>query len=207
MEKISAVLFDLDGTITQPCIDFDAIRAEIGGLQGTILEATAKMTSAEKARVEEILRRHEAIAAANSELNPGAAKLIEQLRQESRKVAIITRNSHDSVGQIAKIHKLTFDAVYTREDGPPKPNPFGVLHLCEILGVKPQDTLVVGDYLYDLVSGRRAGAKTVLLSTNENYADFTDEADYLIHTLDEITGIIERIENNGRAKGVKSGKS
>ena len=33
-----AVIFDLDGTLTEPVLDFDAMRAEIGLTGGTILE-------------------------------------------------------------------------------------------------------------------------------------------------------------------------
>ena len=48
---IKAVIFDLDGTITEPFLDFDAIRREIGlsPEAGTLLEAMEKMTSRRKA--------------------------------------------------------------------------------------------------------------------------------------------------------------
>ena len=44
--SIKAVIFDLDGTITQPYFDFDAIRQEIGLAKdsGPLLESMEKMT-------------------------------------------------------------------------------------------------------------------------------------------------------------------
>ena len=43
---IKAVIFDLDGTITEPFFDFDAIRKEIGldDSDGSILEAIKNST-------------------------------------------------------------------------------------------------------------------------------------------------------------------
>src|SRR5207253_7612607 len=55
-------------------------------------------------------------------------------------------------------------AAYTREDGPPKPAPDGVLHLCRMLQVAPADALVVGDFTFDIVAGRAAGCRTALVT-------------------------------------------
>ena len=49
---------------------------------------------------------------------------------------------------IEKKHKLKFDAIIDREDGPVKPDAFGVLQLCDRFGVTAGETLVVGDFLY-----------------------------------------------------------
>ncbi len=48
---IRAVIFDLDGTITQPFFDFDAIRAEMGLTRedGPVWEAMQRMSPATQA--------------------------------------------------------------------------------------------------------------------------------------------------------------
>ena len=56
------VIFDLDGTLTVPALDFDAIRAEIGLPPGPILESLERLSQAERRRAEEILHRHESVA-------------------------------------------------------------------------------------------------------------------------------------------------
>ena len=55
---IKAVIFDLDGTITQPFLDFNAIRNKMGLTEddGPVLEAMEKMTSCQRRRAEEILQ-------------------------------------------------------------------------------------------------------------------------------------------------------
>ena len=81
--KLEAVIFDLDGTLTVPHLDFDAIRQEIGGISGPILEAMLKMSADDRRRCEDILHKHELDAAENSRLNPGAHSLLERLQRES----------------------------------------------------------------------------------------------------------------------------
>ena len=193
--RLEAVIFDLDGTLTVPYLNFDAIREDIGGISGPILEAMLEMPSDERCRCENILHRYELDAAENSQLNPGAHRLLDRLRNENRKIALLTRNRRDSVERVCRVHGLSFDAVVTREDGPAKPDPFGVYRACETMKVDPDRCCVVGDYLFDLLAGRRAGSISVLLSTNENYPQFAHEADYVIASLDEMHEVIDAIEN------------
>jgi phosphoglycolate phosphatase-like HAD superfamily hydrolase len=65
----------------------------------------------------------------------------------------------------------------TREDAPPKPAPDPVWLACRRMGVEPTDVVFVGDYEFDMLSGRRAGARTVLLRsgtmTESAHADFS----------------------------------
>ncbi|MCP4711432.1 MAG: HAD family phosphatase, partial [Planctomycetes bacterium] len=129
--KVNAVLFDLDGTLTKPYLDFDQIRRDIGITQGPILEAMAQMTPEQQLRANNILIQHELDAANNSLLHPGVQQMLANIRQKNRSVALVTRNSPDSVKRICHIHNLEFDSVVTREDGPVKPDPFSVLKACE----------------------------------------------------------------------------
>ena len=57
------VIFDMDGTLTLPAIDFDRLRAEIGIESGTILEALETMTTDERTRAYDIIEEHERVAA------------------------------------------------------------------------------------------------------------------------------------------------
>jgi HAD superfamily hydrolase (TIGR01509 family) len=192
--KIQAVIFDLDGTITEPYLDFDRIRAEMGGLAGPIWEAMQNMTPDRRRHAEEILHRHETVAAENSRLNPGAADVIDRLREQRRGVAVVTRNRHESVRRICQLHRLQFDSVITREDGPVKPDPFPVLLACRNMNADPAQSLVVGDYLFDLQSARNAGARGVLITTAHNYRDYSHYADYVIDHLPQIHDIIAKLE-------------
>jgi HAD superfamily hydrolase (TIGR01509 family) len=159
-----AVIFDLDGTLTEPVLDFDAIRAEIGMPDGVpILEHLAAVGEAERARAESIMLRHERDAIARATLADGCADLLGHLRGMEIPMAILTRNVHEVVETFARMFSFRFHAVYTREDGPPKPSPHGARLLCRAMGVDPAATLAVGDYKYDVIAGRDAGCRTVLV--------------------------------------------
>jgi len=155
---IRAVIFDLDGTITQPYFDFDAIREQMGLERdsGPVLEQMENMT-----------------------------------RQAGIRIGILTRNRRSNALSIACKHRLRFDAIVDREDGPAKPDAFGVLRLCQQFGVKPEETLVVGDYLFDLLSARAAGAVAVLLANHERADEFTEHADFKIEKLEQVLQIVE----------------
>jgi HAD superfamily hydrolase (TIGR01549 family) len=154
------------------------------------------MSDSRRQQAEAILRKHERLAADQSELNPGVHEVMSWLRKECKKIGLVTRNQRDSVETICRRHNLSFDGVVTREDGPPyKPDPFPVQSVCEKMDVQPDDSVMVGDYLFDLLSGKRAGAKSVLLGTNKTYPDYANEADYVILNLTELPDIIDEMEN------------
>ena len=192
--SIKAVIFDLDGTITQPYFDFDAIREEIGLARdsGPLLESMEKMTPQLRRKAEKILYNHEEKAVIESKLNSGAKHTLSRLRAAGIHIGILTRNKRDNAYAIARKHNLQFDAVIGREDGPVKPDAFGVLQLCRQFGIEPEETLVVGDYLFDLLCAKAAGACAVLLANHHQADDFAEHADFCI---ENITGILEIIAN------------
>ena len=189
---IKAVIFDLDGTITQPYFDFDAIREEIGLARdsGPLLESMEKMTPELRRKAEDILYNHEEKAVIESKLNSGAKHTLSRLRAEGIHIGILTRNKRDNAYAIASRHNLQFDAVIGREDGPVKPDAFGVLELCRRFGVTPQETMLVGDYLFDLLCAKAAGACAVLLANHHNADDFAEHADFCIENISGILNII-----------------
>jgi HAD superfamily hydrolase (TIGR01509 family) len=167
---VKAVIFDLDGTLTEPLLDFDAMRAEIGLLPGPILEQLAHADAETRARADVILRRHELDAIARATLADGCAEVLAHLSARAIPAAILTRNVREVVDVFSRAFGLSFAAVYTREDGPHKPSPAGVFALCEKMGVAPADTLVVGDYKFDILAGRDAGCATALVTTTHDPA-------------------------------------
>jgi HAD superfamily hydrolase (TIGR01509 family) len=190
-----AVIFDLDGTLADSRLDFDAIRAEIGLTPGLpILEQLADADPAARARAEDIMRRHERAAIAEATLTDGCADLLARLALREIPIGILTRNIREVVETFARTFAFRFQAIYTREDGPHKPAPDGVLALCRQLGARPQETLTVGDYKFDVEAGRRAGCRTVLLRsaplTASEHADW-GSPDLVVASLRELLPLFE----------------
>jgi len=191
-----AVIFDLDGTLTEPVLDFDAIRAEIGLPDGVpILEHLEQVTATQRAHAEAIMLRHERAAIAQATLSDGCADLLGHLRDSDIPMAILTRNVREVVDTFARMFAFRFHAIYTREDGPPKPSPAGALLLCRAMGVDPAHTLAVGDYKYDVMAGRDAGCRTVLVSRLQIEAYELDEwgsPDLVVKSLRELMPLFGR---------------
>lgn len=160
-----AVIFDLDGTLTVPLLDFDAIRDEIGLAPGLpILEQLAGADEGAKRRAEAILERHELDAIARATLADGCDELLALLRARRVPFGILTRNTRLAVRRFVDRFAIEVAGAFTREDGPPKPSPAGVLALCGNFGVAPPQTLTVGDFKFDVLAGRAAGSRTALVT-------------------------------------------
>jgi HAD superfamily hydrolase (TIGR01509 family) len=159
-----AVLFDMDGTLTKPMLNFPRIKAEMGIGGRPILEALADMDDAARSAAETVLLRHEQEAAAGSELNEGCRELLDWLRGRNVRTALITRNSRISVTTVLERHALKIDVLVSREDAPPKPDPAPLKLACRRLGVAESDARMVGDGQYDVEAGLAAGIRTVWVS-------------------------------------------
>jgi HAD superfamily hydrolase (TIGR01509 family) len=159
-----ALLFDMDGTLTEPLLDFPRIKAEMGIGDRAILEALAELSEPERAAAERILLRHEEEAAARSTLNPGCHELLAYVQAQRIPTALITRNSRASVRMVMERHRLRFDKLVTREDGKFKPHPEPLLIACNCLSVMPAHAWMIGDGEHDIVAGAAAGVPTIWIS-------------------------------------------
>ncbi|MFC1738799.1 HAD family hydrolase [Planctomycetota bacterium] len=195
--SIKAVIFDLDGTLTEPFFDFDAIRQEMGldSDAGPVLEVMKSMEPGERKRAEEILHFHELRAVEESKLNPGAKKTLDSLRDAGIFIGVLTRNHRSNAEAVARKHNLKFDSIVDREDGPAKPDAFGVLKLCRQFGVLPEECLVVGDYLFDLLCARAAGAGAVLLMNHKRADEFAEHADFNIENVEQVLELVKKMKD------------
>jgi HAD superfamily hydrolase (TIGR01549 family) len=177
--RLRGVVFDMDGTLVVQELDFEAIRREIGLPTGTpLLEALEALPAGDQGRAWEVLDRHERRAAEAATLVPGVADFLAWLDVRGVRRAVLTRNSRAAAEVVlARCGLSAFDPVVTRGDGPYKPHPAGIWRACEVWGVAPSDVLMLGDYLYDVQAGRRAGTRTALLTHGREWP-FAGEADF-----------------------------
>lgn len=187
---IGGILFDMDGVVVRQRLDFLAIKREIfGTTHGFILERMAELTPSERVRAEVILERHETVAASEAELMDGILPFLEWMRTRGWRRGLVTRNSRKSVELVLRRFGLHFDAVITREDAPPKPSPEPVWLACRRMGLLPPAVLFVGDFEFDMLAGRRAGVRTVLLRNETLTA--SQHADLTVDSLGELRGRLD----------------
>lgn len=187
------VVFDFDGTITKPYLNFRNIREAMGIPQTEIylLEKMSEMKTEQKEKAFKVLREYEAEAVENSELTDGVKELLDELKKRKIKSVILTRNSSLSINEACKKHNICFDLVVTREDAPVKPKPDGILLISQKMGIPLCDMMLVGDYIFDMMAGEAAGVKTVFLRNAKN-KDLDVECDHKIDSFKELLNIIEK---------------
>lgn len=194
---IKAVIFDMDGTITVPILDFDLIRSEIGIANSDlpILEAMELMTDQQKIHTFAVLEKHETHAAKNSKLNPGVKATLQQLAKLQIKTAILTRNTTSNAQKVFQKHNIAFDMIIDRNACPAKPDPAGLLKICTHFKLTPAETILVGDYIHDIETAQTAGSVSVLIKTHKEADLFSKNADFAIETMPQLIDIIVRLNN------------
>ncbi len=192
MRKYDAVIFDMDGTLVQANLDFEAIRAELGvAAENGILETIEKFQPARSREAHKQLLVHELAAARKAELTPFAGEVLEAIGQAGLATALLTRNARRPVEIILqRFPQLTFDLVWSREKGPIKPEPDGVLKACRQLNVQPGRVACVGDFAYDVDAANSAGAVSVLFAPAGS-PEWADRADFVIRCLSELPDLLE----------------
>jgi HAD superfamily hydrolase (TIGR01549 family) len=198
---IRGVIFDMDGTITAPYFDFLKIKEAAGIGDVDMLDYLRSATEAEYERVHGILMKFEEAGVANAKLNRGVRTLLRFLAQHKIPTALLTRNSRKSVDGVCRKLNLKFDVTVTREDGPHKPAPEPIWEIARRWGVKPSEVLVVGDYKWDVVCARNAGAPCALLINGDGQPEWAGEADFVIERLTDVIAIVAAKRLRGGSRG------
>jgi HAD superfamily hydrolase (TIGR01509 family) len=184
IHSILGVIFDLDGTLVDSRLDFDAMRHEIGLPRGTpVIEGVLALPRGHSARAWEIVKRHERIGAEIATVIPGVRELLEELRRREIQVGIVTRNGRSFARETLQRLQLPIELVMTRDDAAPKPSPESLLKVLEGWQLPAARTAMVGDFRFDLEAGRAAGMRTVLYSadsTEEEIAAWRPLADFVV---------------------------
>ncbi len=188
------IIFDLDGTLTIPVHDFESIRKDLGLKPGEmILEAMEQMPPEEAAVIATQLESIEQRLAENATPQPKVYEVLEHVTSAGIKVGILTRNGEsiarttlDACGLREFFHD---SAIVGRESCPPKPDPAGVYHLLDLWSASADETAIVGDFLFDLQSGKNAGITTVHFDTTGEY-QWPELTDVFVDTLHDLIDFV-----------------
>ena len=213
---LKSVIFDLDGTLVDSKIDFRRMKREsirlleaVGVPKGLVSvdmlnyeiekRSRAYLRSigvSEEAiqrtfqRVTEIMNEAELEAVEKAQLLDGVEETLEKLKTDGLLLGIITRGCREYVLRILEKFGLRrfFGAIAARDDvAKPKPDPEHPTYLIEILGVKPSETLLVGDHPIDALCAKEVGINCVLVQRRTNNFQ---QAYQTIHDLRELLSIL-----------------
>ncbi|KAJ3672095.1 hypothetical protein LUZ60_006816 [Juncus effusus] len=207
--KLRGVVFDMDGTLTVPVIDFPAMYREVlgpdeytsavrgGGGSVDILHCIEQWGPEKQRRAYEIIARFEQDGLDRLQIMPGALELCGYLDSRQIRRGLITRNVKAAVDVFHQKFGMKFVPALSREFKPYKPDPAPLLHICTNWNIPPSEVIMIGDSLKDdIVCGKRAGAFTCLLDETGRYGShesLNDEIrpDFKVSSLVEVLSVLE----------------
>lgn len=219
---IKAVIFDLDGTLVYFKIDYKNAREQVKNyltrlgvpeeymlnqpiftaLERSIRYLNSRKTSESeinkiKEDINKIVYQYELKAADETFLTPNAKETLNEVKRLGLKIGLFTINNR----QVTEIVlnktgiKEFFNTIVSRDDTSAiKPDDEHLLTVTSKLGVKPEQTVVVGDTVYDFQAAKRLGALTIGVEGLYDAAYLKNEGkvDYVVKDLSEIINIINK---------------
>lgn len=214
---IKLIIYDLDGTLIDSAKDIstsvnfmleqlglkrvpeEQIRVHVGSglvhlIRNILNDAAAGAT------VDGILDRaldlykthHSEHLLDQTKLYPGVKTAVEFFRD--KKQAVITNKNEEFSRQILKglgISKYFFDVIGGDQQYPKKPAPDSVLKLMELVRVKPDETVLIGDSAIDIQTARNAKIKSIAVTYGfGSRAEIeSSKPDKVVNQLDEMINL------------------
>jgi HAD superfamily hydrolase (TIGR01509 family) len=183
-------IFDLDGTLTVAIHDFAMIRALLGVPEGVdILGHLEALPEAESQAARGKLGEIEDELAGRTEPAVGALELVQLLHRRGARLGVLTRNTRDNalrtLGRIGLSPYFAPHEVLGRDEALAKPDPDGILKLALAWERHPSALVMVGDYSFDLQTGRAAGAATIHVDPTRTFR-WPELTDLAVGTLFEL---------------------
>jgi len=211
--KIDTILFDLDGTVldTNNLIvqSFQHTYRTVSGIEkdreyivksfGEPLALTMKREF--NVPVEEAIQiyrsfHHESFENL-IEIFPGMAEAVISLFNKGYKLGVVTsRLRNTSIRGLEKYHLMEyFQCIITADDTKKhKPDPEPINMALKKLQSKPEQTLMIGDSLFDIKCAQNAGVQSAIVAWSELSAEeyMIESPDYVIEKVEDIIKILER---------------
>lgn len=209
--KITTVLFDLDGTL----IDTNELiittylhtlekyfpskyqREDVLPFLGpTLHEVFGNM---DPDRVEEMVSEYRAFNLANhDELVKefeGVLETVKTLKERGYKLAIVTTKRHDVSLKGLRLMKLEdyFEVIVAYDHVEKvKPDPEPIFKALEQLGSTPEESIMVGDNFHDILAGKNAGTATAGVAWSIKGREYVAkyEPDYMLENMKDLLTIL-----------------
>jgi phosphoglycolate phosphatase len=213
LPTLRAAIIDLDGTLVDTVGDFevalalalaDVGHAPVGRafiertvgkgsehlIAGTLAEVGAPATLFD-ATWAAYQRHYRAINGQHAAVYPGVVEGLQALRDAGLKLACVTNKPGDFARALLASKGLAgffahcFGGDHFERK---KPDPLPLLKTCQVLGVAPARTLMIGDSVNDVLAARAAGCPVVLVAYGYNHGEpaASAGADAVIDRLDAL---------------------
>ena len=213
-----AVIFDLDGTILDTLQDLaDAMNITLSKFGfperelehhrkaiGNGIRKFAERCIPEEAVTDSLLDEFVKIAAEDYRNNctvktkpfEGIIELLDFLAKKSISMSVLSNKRNDFVNALTAHYfpGYKFACVFGELPGiPKKPDPSSALKIAHDCNISPADIIFIGDSIYDVITGKNAGMKTVAVTWGNHDRSLleTETPDFIADTADEIIDYIK----------------
>ena len=174
--KFKGIIFDMDGTLTVPEINFGKMREILGVENGTdLLEYPKSLSKKDRIQYFKKLEEFEKEGQKNLRFQKGVIQTLNKFIESNIKLSIITRNCKANTDIVIDKLNIDFDPVLTREFDYIKPHPGPIHHILSIWKLKPEEVIIVGDFKDDILCGINAGILTCFFQ-NKNKVSYYELA-------------------------------
>jgi len=209
---IKGIIFDFDGTLTELTLDFGHLRAEIEKVARQYVgddeirsqegQFVIEMIywvegrlggEAETFRCEAFgrLRELEMEASRGKDVYPYARDVLQRLRFKSMKIGVITRSHVDVLFLVFQDIKSYVDTIVTRDEVKEvKPHPNHGAEVLRLLGINPDEAILVGDHPTDVLAGKAAGMKTAGVLSGRTTREAFEQVG-ATYILEDIRGVLD----------------
>ncbi len=185
---LKGVIFDMDGTITVPYINWKALRERVGATpEKTIMQHIEGLPPDESRRANEELLKAELEAGRKAAANDGIIELVDYLRGRGMQLAVVTNNHGQAMRTVLRRYGLAFDVALSRDDGEIKPSSFLIEKALEGMGLPAEEVVTIGDGRYDIEASERAGVCCIYLTHGNPTLDHQPA----VATLGEIPALLK----------------
>ncbi len=213
MKGFEAVLFDMDGTliyskgVISRCIN-DTLKhfniepfndRELRELVGVPLRSVFAIKTPEcKELIDQYRTLYLSTYLNGTNLYDGMVPILDMLKSNEKKIGVVTlKHTHVAQKVLKGLNIQNFvDAVDGDDDiSDLKPSPFQITRICKTLGVKPEQSLMIGDTAMDITAGRDANCKTIGVLWGASSMDVLTEAgcDFLARSPKELQELLRRL--------------
>ena len=189
-KKIKGLIFDMDGTLTVPLIDFRKIRQELNiGEGGDLAEIINSWPEPRRGHAWRVIEKYEVYAIENNCLQKGVEDALKRFTQAKIRLAIITRNTARSTEALLSKLPVQFDPVLTREFPHIKPSPEPVRYILNAWEIEADECIMIGDYIHDIQSANAAGALSCYFK-NPDVKHWDEHADFTVSSYRELESLV-----------------
>lgn len=217
--KITTVLFDFDGTLMNTNdliidswrhiyrvledkdIDEEEIVRTFGEPLINTMEKSFPNTPVEEC-VDIYRSYHRDSFGDRISLFPGIKEMLGELKALGYKMAVVTSRVGLTTRQAMEKYEIMeyFDVVVTCDDTEKhKPDPEPVHIALKQLNSSPEESIMIGDSMYDILCAKNAGVLSVLVgwavAVTEEEKTGADKPDYFVDTAEDIMRLLEEVNS------------